>query len=195
MRLLLATTLLLILGVNVSAQHEYAPVEEHTINYKNWTFKTLDGKQEVTLRDWVKGKKLVLIVYYAPWCGNWKFQAPVLARFYEKYRDKGFDVVAINEYGTAEQAQEYFQTLGGAAYTVVVESTDLASRDKTTHFAYRKAAGDRRNWGSPFNIFLIPEQLSAEGELLAEKAWIVGGELIEDEVDKFIREKLGLNCP
>lgn len=192
-RLLFAVGLLLLLGVSASAQHEYAPLQEKTINYKNWTFKTLDGNSEVALRDWVKGKKLVLIAYYAPWCGNWKFEAPVLARLYEKYKDKGFDVVAVNEYGTVEQAKEYFQTIGGVAYTVVVESTDSASRDKTTHFAYRKAAGDSRNWGSPFNVFLMPEHLPTEGELLAEKVWVVGGELIEEDVDKFIRERLGLD--
>ncbi len=192
-KLLLSVVMLLALGIGASAQHEYAPVQEKAINYKNWTFKTLDGKSEVTLRDWVKGKKLVLIVYYAPWCGNWKFEAPVLARLYEKYKEKGFDVVAVNEYGTVEQAKDYFQTIGGAAYTVVVESTDSASRDKTTHFAYRKAAGDSRNWGSPFNVFLMPEYLPAEGELLAEKTWVVGGELIEEDIDKFIREHLGLD--
>ena len=30
------------------------------------------------------------------------------------------------------------------------------------------------------------------GEVLTEKAWVVGGELIEQEADEFIRQRLGL---
>ena len=51
--------------------------------------------------------------------------------------------------------------------------------------------GNKRNWGSPWNIFLEPAKLSASGEVLTEKAWVVNGELIEDEVDKFIASKVG----
>ncbi|MCS6885308.1 MAG: TlpA disulfide reductase family protein [Acidobacteriota bacterium] len=181
---------LLLISLTVNAQHEYAPLEEKTVNYKNWTLKALDTDEQINLRDWAKGKKLVLVVYYAPWCRNWHLEAPVLARLYEKYKDKGFDVIAVNEYGSVEQAQEYFESIGGHSYKVVVESTDMGSRDKTSHFVYRQAVGDRRNWGSPFNVFLIPELMPLEGELLAEKAWIVAGELVEEEVDEFIRSKL-----
>jgi hypothetical protein len=34
--------------------------------------------------------------------------------------------------------------------------------------------------------------VSKTGEVLAEKAWVVGGELVEKDVEQFIREKLGL---
>jgi hypothetical protein len=32
--------------------------------------------------------------------------------------------------------------------------------------------------------------VNPKGEVLTEKAWVVNGELIEDEVDKFIASKL-----
>jgi hypothetical protein len=35
-----------------------------------------------------------------------------------------------------------------------------------------------------------PAKVNAKGDLLLEKAWVVNGELIEDEVDKFIASKL-----
>ncbi|MBL8149036.1 MAG: TlpA family protein disulfide reductase [Blastocatellia bacterium] len=194
LRLLLLISLFLSFTLTTFAQdgHEYSPLEEKTINYKDWTYKNLyDGKDAVNLRDWSKGKRLVLVVYYAPWCGNWKFEAPVVARLYEKYKDHGFDVIAVNEYGSPAQALEYIKTVN-TNFTYVVESEETSAREKTTHYAYRKACGDNRNFGSPFNIFLDPEKLNKEGELLTEKAWVVNGELVETEVEKFIREKLGI---
>ena len=173
--------------------HEYAPLLEQTINYKDWTFKALKDGSSVDLRDAVKGKKLVAVVYFAPWCPNWRAEAPVIGRLYDKYKASGFDVVAVSEYATADDARKYFESQGGAPYTVVVESEAREARDQTTHYGYRKAVGDPRNWGSPFNVFLEPAKLNKTGDVLTEKAWVVGGELIEKDVEQFIRERLGLS--
>jgi len=50
--------------------------------------------------------------------------------------------------------------------------------------------GDTRKWGSPWNIFLEPASLPKTGDVLTEKAWVVNGELIEADVDKFIADRL-----
>ena len=173
--------------------HEYAPLLEQTINYKDWTFKALKDGSSVDLRDAVKGKKLVAVVYFAPWCPNWRAEAPVIGRLYDKYKASGFDVVAVSEYATADDARKYFESQGGAPYTVVVESEAREARDQTTHYGYRQTAGDQRRWGSPFNVFLEPAKLNKSGDVLTEKAWVVGGELIEKDVEQFIRERLGLS--
>jgi len=177
---------------NPNAGHEYAPLLEREINYKDWTFKSLKDGSPVNLREWAKGKKLVMVVYFAPWCGNWKMEAPIVSKLYDKYRQHGFDVVAVSEYATADDARKYFESVGGAPYPVVVESEAREDRDKTTHYGYRQACEDKRKWGSPFNVFLEPSKLKWSGEVVAEKAWVVGGELIEKDVEQFIREKLGL---
>jgi thiol-disulfide isomerase/thioredoxin len=174
------------------ASHEYAPIKERKIDYKNWTYKqAADGAADVTLRDWAKDKKLVLVVYFAPWCHNWRNEAPVVARLYEKYHPYGFDVIAVSEYATPADRQMYFHD-NPVAYTVVVESDAREARDKTTHYGYRQLTGDTRKWGSPYNVFLVPKKLKQDGDVLTEKAWVVNGELVEDEADKFIREKLKL---
>ncbi len=67
------------------------------------------------------------------------------------------------------------------------------ARDKTTHYSYRQACGDARRYGSPFNVLLEPAALKKEGEVVAEKAWVVGGEMIEKDVEQFIRQRLGLD--
>lgn len=173
--------------------HEYAPLVEQKLDYKDWTFKSLDDGRPVNLREWSRGKKLVMVVYFAAWCANWKQQAPVVARLHEKYAKHGFDVIAVSEYTSQEETRRHFKTAGGALYPVVVESEAGDARDKTTHYAYRKACGDGRRWGSPFNVFLEPAKLNQQGELLTEKAYVVGGELVEKDAEKFIRERLGLN--
>ncbi len=78
----------------------------------------------------------------------------------------------------------------GPPYPVVTESETREDREKTPHYGYRQLTGDTRSWGSPWNIFLEPEKLTKEGDLLTEKAWVVNGELIEADVDKFIAERL-----
>ncbi|HVF57535.1 MAG TPA: TlpA disulfide reductase family protein [Pyrinomonadaceae bacterium] len=172
--------------------HEYAPLVEKAVNYKDWTFKSLKDGSPVNLRQWAKGKKLVMVVYFAQWCGNWRMEAPVVASLYEKYKSKGFDVIAVSEYASQEDARAYFASQGGAPYTVVVESEGREARDQTTHYGYRQTCGDTRRWGSPFNVFLEPSKLKKEGDLLVEKTFVVGGELIEKDAEHFIRERLGL---
>jgi len=172
--------------------HEWAPILEQKFDYKDWTFKSLKDGAAVSLRALAKGRKLVLVVYFAPWCANWKNEAPTVRRLYEKYKGDGFEVVAVSEYASAEDTRRYFEEYGGAPYPVVVESDTGEAREKTTHYGYRKALGDPRNWGSPFNVFLEPAKLNPTGEVLTERAWVVGGELIEKDVERFIRERLGL---
>ncbi|HVF49768.1 MAG TPA: TlpA disulfide reductase family protein [Pyrinomonadaceae bacterium] len=171
--------------------HEYAPILEKTVNYKDWTLKSLKDGRPVNLREWAKGKKLVMVVYYAPWCGNWRMEAPVVARLLDKYKSKGFDVIAVNEYAPAEASRAFFGE-AGAPYTVVVESEAREAREQTAHYGYRQACGDARRWGSPFNIFLDPAALNKTGDVLTEKAFVVGGELIEKDVEQFIRQRLGI---
>jgi thiol-disulfide isomerase/thioredoxin len=176
-----------------SEGHEWAPLLEQKLDYKDWTFKSLKDGAPTNLRELTKGKKLVLVVYFAPWCGNWKAEAPTLWRLYDKYKAQGFEVVAVNEYGSVDDSKKYFESQGGSPFPVVVESEAGDQKEKTTHYAYRKSVGDPRNWGSPFNVFLEPAKLNASGELLTEKAYVVGGELVEKDVERFVRERLGLN--
>ena len=176
---------------NPNAGHEYAPLQERELDYKDWTFKTYPAGEPVNLRRWARGKRLVLVAYFAPWCGNWRMERPVLARLHEKYKAHGFDVIAVSNYATAEQLKKHFDAQP-ATYTVVVESDTQDARDTTDHFRYRRSTGDTRKWGSPYNVFLAPAKLKARGDVLTEKAWVVNGELIEAEVERFIREQLGL---
>lgn len=169
--------------------HEYSPLVEKTVNYKNWTLNDLKDNKPVDLRSLVQGKNLVMVVYFAPWCGNWRHEAPVAARLYEKYKAQGFEVIGVSEYGSRADTLKFFGP-DGPPYRVVSESEAREDREKTAHFGYRQLTGDTRRWGSPWNIFLVPSALTKTGDILTEKAWVVNGELIEAEVDKFIADRL-----
>lgn len=173
------------------AGHEYAPLEEKTINYKDWTYKRLVDGKPINLRSFAQGKKLVMVVYFAPWCPNWRNEMPIAAKLYDKYKADGLDVIGISEYGTLDEVKA---SVGSSGYTVVTESESRDARDKTTHYGYRQATGDTRKWGSPWNIFIEPSKMTKSGDVLMEKAYIVNGELIEVDVEKFIRERLGLEA-
>ena len=76
------------------AGHEYSPLVEKTVNYKNWKLPNITSAKDEELRSLIAGKKLVMIVYFAPWCGNWRNEAPIAAKLYEKYKAQGFQVSA-----------------------------------------------------------------------------------------------------
>src|SRR5882762_4854464 len=186
---LILTVLFIPSAVRAQDGHEYSPLVEKTVNYKNWTLNSLKDNKPVDLRSLAQGKKLLMVVYFAPWCPNWRNEAPVAAKLYEKYKDHGFQVIGVSEYGSRDAVNTFFAP-GGPPYPVVSESELREDRDKTPHFGYRQATGDTRKWGSPWNIFLEPAALAKSGDVLTEKAWVVNGELIEADVDKFIADHL-----
>ncbi len=173
----------------VFAQNEKAPIQEKQVNYKDWTFKSIFDGKEIRLSDFIRNKKLVLIVYFAPWCPNWKHQAPITQRLYEKYKASGFDVIAVGEYDSVDAMRKNINEMK-ISFPVVYESDSREAKQKTKHYEYRKQAGDTRNWGSPWNIFIEPSKIEPESEILVRKTYVVNGELIEEEVENFIRQKL-----
>ncbi len=149
----------------------------------------MKDNKPVELRSLAPGKKLVMIVYFAHWCPNWRNEAPVAARLYGKYKAQGLEVIGVSEYGSGDDVRAHFGP-NGPPYPVVMESEAREARETTSHYGYRQLTGDTPRWGSPWNIFLEPAKLQATGDVLTEKAWVVNGELIEAEVDKFIGERL-----
>ena len=51
---------------------------------------------EVNLADFVKGKKLVLIDFWASWCGPCRKENPNVVALYNEYKAKGFDIISVS---------------------------------------------------------------------------------------------------
>ena len=175
-------------------QNEQSPIVEKDINYKNWTYKNIHSGEEASLRDLIRGKKLAIVVYYAPWCPNWKHDAPFLQRFYDKYRSAGLEIIAVGNYDPLDSMKMNLEALK-LTFPAFYEAADRDSKHKTLHYEYRRSTGDERNWGSPWYILIDPAAVEKKGDALLKKTHVINGEMIEIEGEKFIRERLGLQNP
>ena len=191
MKTFLAVLLTTLFAFTSFAQNEQAPITEKTLAYKDWTYKTVDGDKDLNLRKAMSGKKLVMVVYWAPWCPNWKYDAPFVEGLYEKYKANGFEIIGVAEYDTVDKMKSHIKDQK-LTFPIVYESTATTDREKTSHFAMRREAGDARKWGSPWYVFLEPGKLDGQGGILANKLQLVNGELIRPAAEKFIRQRLGL---
>lgn len=174
-----------------NGQHEYAPLGEQKIKYKDWTYTNVRTNEEINLREYAKDKKLVMVFYFAPWCHSSKYQSPITQKLYEKYKDKGLGIIGVSLYGSIESVLTELDSKK-ITFPVVSESTTKFDREESKHYKYRTSTGDDRKWGTPWNIFLKTSELKEKGDVLVKNAFVVNGELIEEEAEKYIREQLGL---
>ncbi len=75
----------------------------------DFTLRTLDGKQ-VTLSD-LRGRP-VLINFWATWCPPCRLEMPAMQRVYERHKDEGLVILAVNYRETEEQVRPFVEELG-----------------------------------------------------------------------------------
>jgi thiol-disulfide isomerase/thioredoxin len=128
----------------------------------------------------------VLVTWFAEWCANCGYEAPILGDLHRRWRDRGLAVVARSEYSHPDEVQGF---LGRHALHVPVvpgspnpdpEEED-AVRTSTAHYELRRALGDERKWGTPLTLVF------AHG---GDSAWAVLGELVPEEMEAFVARRL-----
>lgn len=167
-------------------------IEFKDIAYKSWIYPNImdDGKSD--LRKLAEGKKLLIVVYFAPWCPDWNSEIPFLKDLLEKYGKDGLGVVAIGEYDLPDSMKSHFE-IKQISFPGVWETDSMGAQRTSEHYRYRRSTGDTRQWGTPWHIFLEPENFPANGDVLTEKAWIANGKVIKEKAEPFIRKMLGLS--
>lgn len=78
------------------------------------------GGDHLSLAD-LKGK-VVMLNFWATWCGPCRVEMPEMQRVYERYKDEGFEVVAVNLQET-EVAVSGFVNQLGLTFPVVYDLT------------------------------------------------------------------------
>ena len=193
MKLISAILLSLAFAAFALGQNEQSPIVEKEIAYKDWTYKSINGDTKVNLRDFTKGKKLVMVVYWAPWCPNWMHDLAFVQGLHEKYKDKGLAIIGVGEYDSTSKMRDHIEK-NKLSFPMVYESEKLSDRLTTVHYAQRTEAGDKRKWGSPWYVLLEPATLEPSGEFLTKKTTVANGELIKEDAEKYIQQKLGISA-
>ena len=169
--------------------HYYVPLRDVDMEIKDFNFATLDGKT-INLREAVKGKKLVLIHYFAAWCHNSNFDVKTMKELYEKYKDRGLMVIGVCEYSNETELRGFIER-HQPEYPICIEGDGkMKDRTGTTHYAYRSVVDDNRHWGTPLNILIAAEDIQKKGDIIAKHVRIAPGEVIKSEFEELIEQRL-----
>jgi peroxiredoxin len=90
---------------------------------KDFALKDLDGKT-VRLADY-QGK-VVLLEFWATWCGPCKQSMPELQRLYDEYQDRGFELIAVSLDESVSAVRTFVEEYR-LSFTVVIDDADVNS--------------------------------------------------------------------
>ena len=95
----------------------------------DFTLKTLDD-QEITLSQ-LKGK-VVLLDFWATWCGPCRESIPHLIQLYKTYRENGFEIIGISlDKGDAAVVRNFARSMD-IPYPIVIASDEVARNYRVT---------------------------------------------------------------
>src|SRR3989304_4558271 len=95
----------------------------------DFALKTLDN-QEITLSS-LRGK-VVLLDFWATWCGPCKESIPHLVQLYKNYRESGFELVGMSIDKSDEDAVRRFVKSMDIPYPVVTAPEDVVRNYRVT---------------------------------------------------------------
>lgn len=169
--------------------HKLVTFQKNQLTYRNFTLPTAVEGQTVDLRDYTKGKKLVLVTYFAAWCENSNHDYETIQHLLKKFGDKGLSIVGVCNYSEPKEVKEFIAK-HQPPYPIGIESSDDKQREKTAHYNYRKLCGDDRKWGTPFTLLIEARNIKSEDEVFATEVMTASGEIDKKETEKLIKQLL-----
>ena len=146
----------------------------------DFSLATHDGKKK-TLADY-KGKVIVMD-FWATWCGPCKTAMPALQRLHEKYKDQPVAIVGMNAEGGGEGDPVAFKKENGYTYELLLEADAVSETYKVRGLPTFYVVGPDGNivWGG-VGLSAPPGSPRASNKARAE--------YLEDQLDKLIQSVL-----
>jgi len=143
---------------------------EESILAPNFSLKTLDG-QEITLSE-LKGK-VILLDFWATWCGPCRESIPHLVQIYKSNQEKGFELIGMNldKKGEVDMVRHFVRSMD-IPYPITMTPEDVArnygvSGLPTTILIDKE--GKIREKIVGFNSAIAKQMASKVAELTSEK--------------------------
>jgi len=122
LRFLLSVSLSLVLLVMVFSFSSLLGQKSSAAKAPDFTLQDLSGK-DVTLSSF-KGK-VVLVDFWATWCGPCRMEIPHLKELYSQYKKDGFEVIGISLDRGGTKVVKPFVEKGGMEYTIVMGNGEV----------------------------------------------------------------------
>ena len=142
---------------------------EHEHAAPDFSLAQLDAGDSVRLSDY-RGR-VVIMEFWATWCGPCRFSTPALEVIYKKYRERGVSVLLINQREAPDRIRKWAEQRFTAP--ILLDDGQVASRygvqgiprlfivDQTGHFAW---AHEGYSGGFERNLSLILDEMLAGPE-------------------------------
>ena len=94
------------------------------VSIRDFTLTTLDG-ESATLSQF-KGK-VVFLNFWATWCGPCRIEMPSMESLYNQYKDKGFEILAVNSGESRQQVEDFMKENSFSFPALLDESGKVSS--------------------------------------------------------------------